>query len=470
MKVFQAPIEIAGQMGLLTKGLSKLGYQVNSYNTFHTYLGYEQWIENVTAEELRSTFEKVKQDIDIFHFHYGSGFSENDDEFCYAAEHGRVALMHYWGNDVRTRSQAIEHNPYAQFIEEYMDDAAVCERLSTQSKYLSACIVQDFEVVPYVSRYYNRVYVLPIAVDVEEVEPKFFIGPMSEPPLIVHAPTSSDFKGTRYVEDVLNRLRAAGYEFRYERIERMPHEDAMRRYAKADILIDQMLCGSYGLFAVEAMSYGKPVISYIREDLKSRFPSDLPIISANPATLYSALAHLLKHSELWEDLGRRGRQYVERVHAVPVVTHALDQIYRREVVLQEVGVNAQLLPTVTDMFGYRLKSYPIDPSTGHVGFNRTLLQVSDDTEADDEYRMSNTRDSGGTDAVSNTKRERGNSVNGKQDRKASRLRKTKLTLKPTLKAKRNHSLATMNRESKLKTKPKPKLNKSGQRRKANRNS
>ena len=37
--------------------------------------------------------------------------------------------------------------------------------------------------------------------------------------------------------------------------------------AKADVIVDQLRCGSHGVFAVEAMATGKPVLCYIRDEL-----------------------------------------------------------------------------------------------------------------------------------------------------------------------------------------------------------
>ena len=175
----------------------------------------------------------------------------------------------------------------------------------------------------------NRVYVLPLAVDLQEIDN---LAPSASAhrsePLIIHAPMEG--KGTEYVEEVLDRLRSEGYSFHYERVEGLNRDEALQRYRQADLIIDHLLRGSYGLVAIEGMALGKPVISYIREDLKHRYPSDLPIISANPANLYNAVASLLQNPALRKEKGRAGREYVEREHALPEVARQLDRIYQSE--------------------------------------------------------------------------------------------------------------------------------------------
>ncbi|GMA49513.1 hypothetical protein GCM10025857_08700 [Alicyclobacillus contaminans] len=365
MKVFQAPIEIAGQMGLLTKGLKALGHEVKSYNLWTTYLAYRRHIHNVSLSRLQSTFERHKAEFDVFHFHYGQGFTTNHAEFRYAGRKGKVALMHYWGSDVRTESKATANNPYAKLIGQFEDERRVKRHLKRHSRYFPACIVQDFEVVPYVVEYFDRVYVLPVAVDLAKFTPRYPSGE-GEEPVILHAPTQPYFKGTAYIEETLQRLRDEGFRFRYQKVEGMSHEEALKQYKTADLVIDQVLCGSHGLFAVEAMAYGKPVISYIREDLRMHFPEDLPIVSANPATLYDAVRRLLVHPETWAEMGRKGRRYVERCHALPAVAKSLDWIYRRERRLRETGDEHPTRPCVIQWLGAELRCYPIHRSTRRV--------------------------------------------------------------------------------------------------------
>ena len=56
--------------------------------------------------------------------------------------------------------------------------------------------------------------------------------------------------------------------FELELVEAKPFWEALQIYGSGDIIVDQLLAGWYGGFAVEAMALGKPVIAYLRaEDL-----------------------------------------------------------------------------------------------------------------------------------------------------------------------------------------------------------
>jgi glycosyltransferase involved in cell wall biosynthesis len=141
----------------------------------------------------------------------------------------------------------------------------------------------------------------------------------SKVPVILHAPSHRGVKGTNHVLDVVSRLKREGLAIDFRLVEGVPQAEARRIYERADLLIDQLLCGWYGGLAVEFMALGKPVICYIREgDLKfvpEQMRKDLPVINATPTTIYGVLKEWLtvRRHEL-EGIGRRGRAYVERWH------------------------------------------------------------------------------------------------------------------------------------------------------------
>jgi glycosyltransferase involved in cell wall biosynthesis len=138
-------------------------------------------------------------------------------------------------------------------------------------------------------------------------------------PLVLHAPTNREIKGTRFVCDAVSRLQADGVELDFELVEGVTRDEARERYAQADLVVDQLLLGWYGGVAVEAMALGTPVLAYLREEDLSVLPpqmrADLPVVRAEPSTLHDVLKDLLttRRGELRE-LGARGRAYVRRWH------------------------------------------------------------------------------------------------------------------------------------------------------------
>jgi hypothetical protein len=151
---------------------------------------------------------------------------------------------------------------------------------------------------------------------------------------VLHAPSHRGAKGTSYVLSAVERLRSEGRSFRFILIEGVPHEQAVLRYAEADLVVDQLLYGWYGALAVEAMALGKPVIAYIRDSDLACVPAamreTLPVIPADPRSIYEVLGHWLSVPwELLEEQGRRSRAFAERWHDPLAVARVTFEAYRR---------------------------------------------------------------------------------------------------------------------------------------------
>lgn len=148
------------------------------------------------------------------------------------------------------------------------------------------------------------------------------------PPLIVHAPSKKNIKGTKYIENTINELKQKGYEFEYKRIEGLANTEARKIYKEdADIIIDQLLLGGFGSLSVEAMYYGKPVICYLLEDVMQEHYPDVPIISATIESLPEKLIWLLDNPEERERIGKEGRGYAEQHFDSEKLNAALFKLY-----------------------------------------------------------------------------------------------------------------------------------------------
>jgi len=143
--------------------------------------------------------------------------------------------------------------------------------------------------------------------------------PRSKIPVILHAPSHSGAKGTRFVLDAVSQLRQEGINFEFILVESKNRSEARKLYERCDLAIDQLLAGWYGGFAVEAMALGKPVITYIREEdtrfIPDEMKQELPFIQASPGTICAILREWL--TQKVNELPARGaisRSFVEKWH------------------------------------------------------------------------------------------------------------------------------------------------------------
>ena len=138
-------------------------------------------------------------------------------------------------------------------------------------------------------------------------------------PVVVHAPSDREIKGTQYIVAAVEQLRGEGLEIELVLVEGTSHERARALYARADLAVDQLHAGWYGGFAVEMMALGVPVVTYLRDAdfgvLPEAMHTALPLINAAPATLTDVLRDWLgpRRHEL-DSLGRRSREFVQRWH------------------------------------------------------------------------------------------------------------------------------------------------------------
>ncbi|MCM2675033.1 glycosyltransferase family protein [Alkalicoccobacillus plakortidis] len=324
MKILQGITEIAGQMGIMAGEFKQLGHEVNSYNTFQSYLGYEDHLQYMEKHQIANKSDELIDHHDLFHFHYAQSLKEDYSDLQRLKGSGKKAVMHHWGNDVRFHEMAKERNPFA-YTGDSPANVIMDYRLKQISSVIEDAIVQDYEVYEYVKDYYKRVHVVPIAIDLSKIQ-KVETKPKNIP-LLVHAPTNPYFKGTVHVERAIKKLKET-HHFRYKRIEHMNHEKAVELYKEADIILDQILCGSYGLLSVESMSLGKPVVTFVRDDLLSKFSEIPPVVNANPDTIYEKIKLLVESPQKWGEIGQQGREYVEKYHDSKVVSKQILDIYQ----------------------------------------------------------------------------------------------------------------------------------------------
>ncbi len=133
---------------------------------------------------------------------------------------------------------------------------------------------------------------------------------------VVHAPSCRVTKGTEAIIDACTEL---GDLIELQLVENMTRSQALRIYAKADLIIDQIRLGWYGGLSTESMALAKPVVCHIDDNLLRRTPkafqSELPIIPATEQSLVETLHELSQRPEGYlHAIGQAGRHFIERWH------------------------------------------------------------------------------------------------------------------------------------------------------------
>jgi glycosyltransferase involved in cell wall biosynthesis len=236
---------------------------------------------------------------DVFHFYFGLTLIPKSLQFPLLRAARKKSVFHWLGSDIRGKRP---------------NELAYGRRADAQ-------IVGSYDA----ARWVPEAHVVPPGLDLREYTPR----PPSdaERPLVVHAPSSRARKGTAHVIEACAQLPVE-----LDIVEGLPHEEARERYARADLVVDQLNAGWHGVFALEAMALGKPVVGYLKPDVVERsaeaFGAEVPIVRATADTLADALRPLVEDAVLRRRLGTKGRAYVEQVHDIDRVADRLLAIYR----------------------------------------------------------------------------------------------------------------------------------------------
>jgi glycosyltransferase involved in cell wall biosynthesis len=336
LKVVHGTMEIANQMTTIARASRTLGITAATISYYKNFLGYSADFEYILAEQ-PGTRERLQgttrvalaslEEFNCFHFWFNTTFALDYSDLPLLKNLDVPRFMHHMGTDVRTLEIAKKmNNKWA--VCKAVPPKVIHQQLTTISRYIPTGIVGEPRLYEYVKAYYDKVHMVPVGLDLTEWLPSTD-NLDNERPLVVHAPTSPEYKGTKYVLEVVERLRGT-CDFDFQLVQNMSHAEAKKVLSKADIIIDQLLDGGHGMLAIEGMAMGKTVITWISEFAKNLYPAELPIVSANPDTLEAQLTKAINEKGLRDDLFQRGPAHVARYHDSHRVAANLSKIYLGE--------------------------------------------------------------------------------------------------------------------------------------------
>jgi glycosyltransferase involved in cell wall biosynthesis len=335
--VFMGPAPSAGQPGILARGLRRIGIAAQSVNlSVNRGFAFPSdviWPAPTIGYAQPSLAAWAARRFELFHLHFRpiiSNFSGDRYEptsfqdLALIRQQGLRIVFQFRGSEIRINEMYRAVNPFAWLEEDdpsKMSDVLKRKLLEMVRESADLILVPDPELGTYVP----EARVLQRAVELDKLS---FAGPKRrERPRVCHAPTRRGAKGTEAVLAAVETLNKEGLQFDFVLLEGLPHDTLMKELAEADIVIDQIVIGWYGVLAVEAMALGKAVIAYIRDDLVNELPKGV-LVNANPKTIAERLRELVSNADMRAELGLTARRFVEDYHASEVVAAKLDSIYR----------------------------------------------------------------------------------------------------------------------------------------------
>jgi glycosyltransferase involved in cell wall biosynthesis len=348
VRILHAPTDVGGNAWHLSRAERAAGLHsdVVYYHSNYFKFGYDRdlrlrdrprWLAEV--ERWRFALAAIRH-YDVFHFNFGQSLLTYHRLGLY---HIDMPLIKRLGKPIVITYQGCELRRFDYSTQTYeLSACAECRRCQGVLDHRKAQAVQA------AARYADHIYVLNP--DMAPVAPKRAVfrsytkfelsdyprptpKPWGNPIRIVHAPTDRVIKGTRYIQQACDALKAKGLPVELILVEGLSRQQALEQYRQADIMIDQVLIGWYGGFAVEGMALGKPVVCFLRysdfDFLPAAMAHEIPIVNATPATLEDVLTQLVADPARGAEAGRRGWEFVQKWHNPAQVAQETKAVYER---------------------------------------------------------------------------------------------------------------------------------------------
>ncbi len=306
LRVVHCPVNTAGVPWTNVQALRRRGIDATLvvFNRYALHPGADRSLHLGTGFVRRQAKQwlalaELLPRTDVFHFVFGLTLVPQSLQYPILRALGKRSVMHYLGSDIRGKTP---------------------EELAPGRK-AGARIVGSWDAI----RWVPDATVLPPGVDLTAITP----APPKDRtrPIVVHAPSSRRRKGTEHVVAACE-----GLEVDLRIVEGLRHDEALELYRDADIVVDQLNAGWYGLLAIECLALGKPVVTFLHDEARRRteeaYGIEVPLVSATSDTLRARLAELVNSGPAeWRRLGEASRAYAERVHDVERSTDTLVELY-----------------------------------------------------------------------------------------------------------------------------------------------
>ncbi len=241
-------------------------------------------------------------EFEIIHYDAGLDFFRNASQAKKWKKEGKKIVCCYYGSDLRVRGIIKE-------LDEISD-------LNITSEYDHLKLKKDLHYLFY-------------PYDASELPQKSNRG--NEFVTIIHSPTNRKYKGTELIISVIEKIKKEK-KINFLLIENMKRSELLKIKSRCDISIDQVggtMGGTgYGKAGLETLAMGIPTITNMTRDYEIWLPENPFVVANNADELYKKLNELIEDKSLREDIGMKGKLWVEKYHGYKQVDKKLKELYK----------------------------------------------------------------------------------------------------------------------------------------------
>jgi len=336
-KVFLGPLDL-GLNQVFKEEMSKVGYDVTTCSFVeHKNYGWKDDI-NLRINKTNIVFASFRVlknffnclDYDIYHFKFGHSLLPFNLDLPILKMKGKKIVMNFHGLDVRQLDR-YQKDPFNKMLVDKLGYSKFKEWKKRFRLLFLKLFIDKFAVsTPDLLQFVTRAEFMPEMAPLERVMvEKKLENKKTGVTTVLHAPSHRGIKGTEYILSAVNRLVEEGEPIELLLAENVPAKEMGDYYQKADLVVDQLLIGSYGVVSIEGMLAGKPVVCYLREDLLEYYPKDIPVVNANPETIYDVLKGLVREPLKLFQLGNKSFKYVSEFHSPEGLAKKWADLYKK---------------------------------------------------------------------------------------------------------------------------------------------
>lgn len=237
----------------------------------------------------------------------------------------------------------LEHNPFgidftkvsprARFLRQFhTHPLTIAQGDRDRARHIVESDIPQLVIAQYHERFFPRARVVPNIVPLTDElyrpirrvssDPVLFFAPTVDYPAwsISQGGTRWDTKGARETEALLRRVVKVCGKGQVTIRRNIPHEQCLREKQASDIVIDEMVTGSFHLSSLEALAQGLPTFAYLDSRCLETL-SELTGSNTNPWLNFrieeaeGPLAELIKDDQLRKETGDFGRVWMENYYS-----------------------------------------------------------------------------------------------------------------------------------------------------------
>ncbi len=362
LKIFHGPSNIAGIAGELSRlerdhGLSSIS---TTYETPDLNSNEDETLDLPKSGLKRLIvpplfFFKALFKYNTFHFYFGQTFLWFGLDLIILKLFRKKVVMTYCGSEVRLMKYVdLIRNPYASIYEQEVQKqldkkhsrwvwrlkSAIAFKYNTSffdNRKIRMMRFHKLFVDRFIAIRDNYAYV-NFVIPAKRIEDQILINNISvskptqfntsnKVPVICHAPSNLVLKGSGFIEAALDNLKQEGLLFEYLKIQNVPFSQAKKMMQSSDVVVDQLVLGGIGSVSIEAMSYGKPVVAYLMQDVIDKHCPDIPVCNATIENVKDVLRELIVNRELREQKGKEGLAYIHRHYNKDKMVNDMIELY-----------------------------------------------------------------------------------------------------------------------------------------------